>query len=353
MADLSHAVQPTVAAIYAAWSATGNRDKGRRAHLGASILGRECRRALWYSFRWATDLEHDGRLLRLFDRGQREEERFAADLRAVGVTVHTVDPATGEQFRFSDIGGHVGGSMDAAAIGLLERPTVWHCCEFKTHGEKSFADLVKRGVEASKPEHFAQMQLYLHWSGMTRAFYLAVNKNTDELYTERVRYDEKIVRLLLDTAQTVVNSPVPLDRISEKPDWYACKFCDHRATCHQGKPAATTCRSCVHSTPEMDGHGSWSCARHGVRLTTEAQHKGCSDHLYIPQLLPFGEPVDASGEENWIEYEHAGRRFRNGKPGPGCYASTELAALDPALINEENVERLRARFDGRVVAPCS
>ena len=349
MADLSRISQPTVAAIYAAWQATGNRDKGRRAHLGASILGRECRRALWYSFRWATDLVHEGRVLRLFDRGQREEERFAADLRAVGVTVHTVDPTTGEQFRFSDVGGHVGGSMDAAAIGLLERPTVWHVVEMKTHGEKSFAELQKKGVEVSKPDHFAQMQLYMHWSGMNRAFYMAVNKNTDEIYTERVRYDEKIVRLLLAKAADVVNATTPPERISERPDWYACKFCDHYATCHQGKPAAVSCRTCVHATPEMDGHGSWSCARHGITLGADAQRMGCEDHLYIPALLPFGEPVDADGEANWIEYEHAGRRFRNGQPAANCYASTELAVIDVTAMGDPNVAMLRREFGGRVV----
>ena len=349
MADISHAVQPTVAAIYAAWEATGNRDKGRRAHLGASILGRECRRALWYTFRWATDVAHDGRVLRLFDRGQREEERFAADLRAIGVTVHTVDPATGEQFRFSDIGGHVGGSMDAAAIGLLEKPTVWHCVEMKTHGDKSFADLIKKGVEASKPEHAAQMQLYMHWSGMTRAFYMAVNKNTDEIYTERLRYDAKAAGLLLAKAADIVTAPRPLERISERPDWFACKFCDHRPTCHGTKPAAVSCRTCVHATAEMDGRGSWSCARHQMAIGPDTQRAGCGDHLYIPELLPFGEPVDADGAANWIEYEHAGRRFRNGKPGPDCYSSTELAELDPALLGDPNVAMLREQMGGVIV----
>ena len=301
------------------------------------------------TFRWCTDLHHEGRILRLFDRGQLEEERFAADLRAAGVTVHTVDPATGEQFRFSEIGGHVGGSMDAAAIGLLERPTVWHVVEMKTHGDKSFADLVKRGVEASKPEHWAQMQLYMHWSGMSRAFYMAVNKNDDSLYTERVRYDAKAASALLAKAADIVTAHRPLERISEKPDWYVCKFCDHRATCHGSKPAAVTCRSCVHATPEMDGRGSWSCARHQMSLSAETQRTGCADHLYIPELLPFGEPVDANGEAGWVEYEFAGRRFRNGKPGPDCYASTELAEIDTALLGDPNVAMLREAFDGLIV----
>lgn len=350
MVDISRTTQPTVQAIYAAWEATGNRDKGRRAHLGASLLGRECRRALWYSFRWATEVHHEGRLLRLFDRGHQEEERFAADLRAIGATVHTVDPENGEQFRFSDIGGHVGGSMDGAAVGFPEKPAQWHVVEFKTAADKSFTDIAKNGVLKSKPEHFYQMQLYMHWSGMTRAFYMVVNKNDDSLYTERVRYDENAASALLAKARDVVTAGAPLERISDKPDWYVCKFCDHRAVCHQAKPAAVSCRTCVHATPEMDGRGSWSCTRHQMTLSADTQRAGCADHLFIPALLPFGDPVDASSEDNWIAYTYAGRTFRNGKPGPDSYASAELAALDPQLLGDLNVAMLREEFGGRVVA---
>lgn len=353
MADLSRVSRPTVAAIYAAWEATGNRDKGRRAHLGASILGRECRRALWYTFRWATDVMHEGRLLRLFDRGQQEEERFAADLRAAGVTVHTVDPATGEQFRFSDIGGHVGGSMDGCVIGILEKPQQWHVWECKTFGEKGFAELVKHGVEKAKPEHYAQVMLYLHWSGMTRGFYTAINKNTDEIYSERIRYDAKAAGLLLAKAADIVTAPRPLERISEKPDWYQCKFCDHRPTCHGSTPAAVSCRTCVHATPEMDGRGSWSCARHQMALNADTQRAGCADHLFIPELLPFATLVDADGEANWVEYEHAGRRFRNGRPGPNCYSSAELAEIDPGVLGDKNVAMLREKMGGVIVRSVS
>ena len=37
------------------------------AHLGASIIGKDCERALWYDFRWVTRWAFTGRMLRLFD----------------------------------------------------------------------------------------------------------------------------------------------------------------------------------------------------------------------------------------------------------------------------------------------
>jgi hypothetical protein len=41
---------PTKAAIFAAYEAEAG--DGFREHLGASLIGKDCERALWYDFRW-------------------------------------------------------------------------------------------------------------------------------------------------------------------------------------------------------------------------------------------------------------------------------------------------------------
>ena len=86
-------------------------------------------------------------------------------LRRAGVEVWEADEH-GRQFRVSAVGGHFGGSLDGAARGLVEAPEKLHVLEFKTSGDKPFRDLVKNGVEKSKPEHFAQMQAYMHLMGI-------------------------------------------------------------------------------------------------------------------------------------------------------------------------------------------
>ena len=92
----------------------------------------------------------------------------------------------------------------AVAIGFAEAPKAWHVCEFKTHGHKSFAKLVAEGVERSKPLHWAQMQAYMQMAGIDRAFYLAVCKDTDELYQERIRHDADAgLRILAKAARIV------------------------------------------------------------------------------------------------------------------------------------------------------
>ena len=62
MAELPEAPTPTLTAIYADYEA--RQGDGFRDHLGASIIGKSCARALWYDFRWITPARHSGRLLR-------------------------------------------------------------------------------------------------------------------------------------------------------------------------------------------------------------------------------------------------------------------------------------------------
>ena len=297
MADLPAPPTPTLTAIYADYEA--RQGDGFRDHLGASIIGKSCARALWYDFRWVTPVYHSGRLLRLFETGQQEEDRFVRNLRATGATVLEVDPETGRQFRVEAHGGHFGGSLDGVALGLLEAPKTWHVLEFKTHGAKSFADLTAKGVVLSKPQHAAQMQIYMHLTGITRALYMAVCKNTDALHIERLKADPAMAERLLEKAARVIFAQHPPARISEDPAWFECRFCDHHAACHGARFPAHHCRSCLHATP-IDG--GWHCARHDRILSPADQRFACLQHLYIPDLVP-GEIIEVG--EDFVTYRMA------------------------------------------------
>jgi hypothetical protein len=148
----------TVAAIYEAY--VDSHDEIERTYLGASIIGDECERKLWYGFRWTTPPEQfDGRMLRLFQTGHREEARMIDDLRRSGVEVWETDPETGRQWGVEEVGGHFRGHLDGVALGVKEAPRTAHLLECKTHNAKSFAKLRAEGVRKSKPLHYAQMQV--------------------------------------------------------------------------------------------------------------------------------------------------------------------------------------------------
>ena len=294
MAELPSVVSPTREAIFAAYEADAN--EGFRAHLGASLIGKPCDRSLWYDFRWTTVAQHPGRLLRLFETGQLEEARIVRNLRRIGATVLEVDPETGRQWRVEAHGGHFGGSLDGVALNLLEAPKTWHVLEFKTHAFKSFVDLVAKGVRLAKEQHYAQMQIYMRLTTLTRALYLAVNKNNDDLYVERVELDAEFADRLLARAGRIIFAPRPPARVSDDPAWYQCRLCDHADLCHGQAAAAVNCRTCLSSTP-VDG--GWQCEREQRLLSEPDQRAACDKHLYIPDLIP-AEQIDAG--EDWVRY---------------------------------------------------
>lgn len=342
----------TLEKIYQKWEEVGNKDKGHRLHLGASVLGDPCERKLWYIFRWASDVEFNGRMLRLFDRGQREENTFTKELTRAGVLVHDTKPGTNEQYRFSDISGHVGGSMDGWGNGFAE--TDEYCViEYKTHSDKSFKTLQSQGVQSAKPLHYAQMQLYMYWSathnggnGMKKAFYLAVNKNDDELYSEFVDFDKNFAESLIEKAKRIVTANRAPARMTEDPSFYLCKWCEFSGTCHNDTIGAVNCRTCVHSTPIHEG--KWKCEKNKQPLDEQRQRAACESHLFIPDLIPYAEAVDANPNENWVEYEKEnGERFKNGTNG---WPSIELVNLPVEMTNDDFLIKLRKQFDGKVVA---
>jgi hypothetical protein len=353
MATLPEPMHTTVAKIYQAYESDA--EEGNRPHLGASLIGHACERYLWMTFRWVDAKKFPGRMLRLFETGQLAEARFTANLRRIGVEVHDTTP-DGKQWRVSDLGGHFAGSMDGAGRGFPEAPKTWAVLEYKTHGEKSFNELVKNKVQKAKPQHYAQMQVYMGYTGMDRAMYMAVNKNTDDLYTEWVHFDPVEFAKLKARAERVVTANEPPLRISNDPSWFVCKMCDFHEHCHGEAAPAVNCRTCAHSTAELDGDSRWTCAIQGhgaLDVPTSIQRTGCSQHRYIPILLEkFATQTDyVNGDV--VYTDGTGATFANGE-GPGALTSQEIRDLEQKTMLGD-VANMKAQLaaqgiDSKVVA---
>jgi hypothetical protein len=252
-----------------------------RSHLGASIIGRDCAREGWYTFRWAARTAHSARILRLFDRGHREEERFIKWLRDAGVHAVPFDPETGKQIRIEDLDGHFGGSLDAELFDTPDFPGIWILGEFKTHNDKSFKELKKKGVRKAHPTHFTQAQIYMHKRGLPFCLYFSINKNDDDIYTEIIEYDAAVAEMFMNKAARIIAATEPPPRISDSPAWFQCQFCDFRGICHFGQKKEQNCRTCVHSRPVQDAQ--WKCMRYDYILTEAEQAKGCLSYEPIPE----------------------------------------------------------------------
>jgi len=308
---------PTVELIYKLY-----RDRAsdfRRMHLGASQIGKPCSLALWYSFRWSSDPGFIERVLRLFDSGFKEEARIIDDLRAVGINVYNRDPASGEQINYKEESCPMfSGSVDGIGVNFPEAPKTWHVVELKTSSKKLYDKMVKEGVEKAKPEHYAQIQVYLRWSGLDRAMYIVCCKDDDRLYSERVYYDKDFAEQLVAKAKRIIFSDVPLERISDNPDSMFCKWCEHAPICHSGRLPLISCRTCGFVTPNVDG--TWTCGRDESVLGESKQKAGCEGHIFIPQLVPLSVE-DSDPELGTITY--AGNIVN----GPGETLSKDLQSV--------------------------
>lgn len=244
-----------------------------RNHLGASLIGRDCPRELWYTFRWATTrVDDDPRMQRLWNRGHLEEGRFMALLKMIGCKVYTSDE-NGKQYKMSVHNGHFGGSLDCVIIGCPDIPDEPILGECKTHNDKSFQKLIKGGVRSEKHEHFIQMQMYMGAFKLRYAIYLAVNKNDDDLYAEIIAFEPELFGINIDRAGKIVAAVTAPTKISQTPGWFKCKWCDHLKVCHMGSTPHRSCRTCRHSTPHKDA--KWHCVKLDRVLDKHDQVKGC------------------------------------------------------------------------------
>lgn len=317
-------IQKLAAAIEAATRAHFGKPN-YRMHLGASLAGKPCARELFYSWRWAHMPTHSGRLYRLFNRGHQEEPRFALWLQLIGARVilfeeqyllyhpesdcylfcyesdmeaafrgeptlvdcsdqeGTFDPGCErlpeKQLAFEDMGKFIGGSGDGRIenldqYGLPGRGGV----EFKTYNEKQFTKLVAKTVKVAKPEHYAQMQMYMHKFKLTWTLYCAVNKNDDSLYYEVVEYNKSAAQAYLNRLRTVVVAKEPPPRIAQDASYFACKFCDFKQICHLGQPPKVSCRTCKFVEPRVEnGVSNWICTRYDQPIPEDFTPKGCKD----------------------------------------------------------------------------
>jgi hypothetical protein len=293
--------------IYKAYEA--KQEMRRPNRLRPSELGRACERSLWYRFRWADELKpFSGRMLRLFETGHSQEDRMVNDLRRVGGEVYARDPSNPiEQISISTFGGHSKGFLDGVATNLpfAIREGSWALVECKTHSIKSFKSILNDGVQAAKPEHYAQMQLYIDEHNLDEGLYIAVAKDTDEIHCEFIDRDHEYVRRLRDKGDKIVYRPDAPGKINKNPEFFSCKFCDAWKVCHGGERPERNCRTCNASVPvrSEDGKNVWACKLHNKELTLDEQRAGCMDHRYLRDMVP-GVPGYPNNDGN-IDYVDA------------------------------------------------
>lgn len=242
--------------------------------LGSSFIGEDCVRQIWLNWRGFAREQFDGRMLRLFETGHLQEERIVEDLRRAGFAVWD-KYENGRQFQFIDETGHFITKVDGVVKNVPESNKP-HVLEVKTHNKNSFDKLVKKGVQDAKPLHYAQVQISMALGGFTRALYVAVCKDDEQFYVERVREDKDYQEKLKTKINKLVDAQLRPAGISDDASSFGCKFCNMKQVCTKEAEPLRHCRTCTMCSAGAEG--KWVCNLNNYTLTLDEQRQGCEHY---------------------------------------------------------------------------
>ena len=245
MAIIPDLRDPTLEAMKRVMEA--QQDTTRRNYLGASLIGNECARQIYYEYNGYPRLLFEAETLMNFEDGHRTEDLTASRLRLVdGIELWTHDEK-GEQFGFSAFEGKFSGHCDGVIRGLRQAPKTLHVWEAKCSAYKKFNEFKnakqkfgdKLALKNWNTNYFAQAQLYMHYLQIDRHYMtvaLAGGRDYDSCRTE---YQPDIAQFYIDRADKIINAKEPPPKINDKPDFFLCRFCNFKEICHNAKNTST------------------------------------------------------------------------------------------------------------------
>ena len=193
-----------------------------RNYIGASSIGSDCLRQIWYEYTGAECSAVPNKLRRTWDIGKHLEGLVLEWIKNAGIELLDY------QVKFSDnILSYFQGSCDAIMLnqdGILE---------IKTAKDASFKVFVRDGCRKWNPKYYAQLQAYMGMSGITSAYILVLNKDNSDLFDELVKFDAEFYEKLKEKARLIHEAKSPPPRINGSPMFYFCKMCKFNKVCHK------------------------------------------------------------------------------------------------------------------------
>ena len=200
-------------------------DRQTRDYIGASGIGAECLRQIWYEFKgtkaeavptkirrtWAIGRHLEGLILDWLTESGIEIQRTWPDLQAIDM----------DYFK-----GHVDSVW-------MKKGKPFAIIEIKTAKDASYNIFVKKGLRTWNPQYYAQIQSYMGMSGIHSAYILVLNKDSSDICDELVTFDADFYESLRKKAQMIANANVAPPKINGSPLWFLCKMCKFNKVCHK------------------------------------------------------------------------------------------------------------------------
>lgn len=203
----------------------------QRRRLGLSQIRHNCNRFLWYKHHGYDEPVPDGRVLRLFELGNMIEDKVAKDLEQCGFIIEKKQAPV----EFSLNGITLTGSCDGVISGLIEssQPHLWEC---KSMGAKGFKKLLSCKYEEYNPQYKGQVHSYMLGMGLTNAFATVYNKDTSELYQERIKLKKDWIIEKFQSVFEAIGQKNPPERLCRRATDFEAKWCPFYKTCFSLQP---------------------------------------------------------------------------------------------------------------------
>jgi hypothetical protein len=220
-----------------------NSTSPQRDYLGGSRLGVECQRALQYEF-FNTPKDpgkhFNGQTLRTFQIGHMLEDMAVKWLRLAGLDLRTKKP-DGYQYGFITGHGKIQGHIDGVIVDGPEElgpyPRLWEC---KTCKGTKWREFKKKKLQKTNQTYYCQVQLYQAYMQLDEnpALWMAINKDTSELYFEDVPFDAAAAQEASDRGARIIEACMAeelLPRVAQDASYYLCKWCSWADRCWRNR----------------------------------------------------------------------------------------------------------------------
>jgi hypothetical protein len=199
-------------------------DRQTRDYIGASTIGSDCLRQIWYEYKGFQATEVPTKTRRTWTIGKVLEHTILDWLTEACLEIKK---DCGE-LQAKDMP-YFKGHLDSVWI---KNDKVYAILEIKTAKDASYTIFVKKGLKSWQPQYYAQIQTYMGMSGIHRAYVIVLNKDTSDISDELVLFDEAFYKKLQEKAFMIANAHVSPPKINGSPLWFQCKMCKFHKVCH-------------------------------------------------------------------------------------------------------------------------
>lgn len=204
-----------------------------RDYIGASSIGSECPRKLWYRFNKYPE-EFNADSLRRFADGHAVEERILNWLKAIPNIKVWAHDDNGEQFGFSALDGRYQGHYD----GVIRIDGITYVLEIKASTKQS--TLINLGEKFPEPfvleqwneEYYAQAMTYCKFAGIENHLLLCADAGGRKLHIVRTPYNAAYADALMLKAERIADAKEPPNKVGGKNYW-KCKMCSFYGICYE------------------------------------------------------------------------------------------------------------------------